>query len=82
MKHFKLLVMGITITLLSACTTAQRPMIHTEYVTIEIPVVYKIERPDRPKLLDKAIPIYLSELLTYTGILELIIDSHGENDGL
>ena len=53
----------------------------TEYKEVKVPVVYKIERPNRPifKSTDTT-PIYLLKVLEYTQTLELIIDEH--NQGL
>lgn len=53
----------------------------TEYKEVKVPVVYKIERPERPifKSTDTT-PIYLLKVLEYTQTLELIIDEH--NKGL
>lgn len=48
----------------------------TEYVMVEVPVLFKIERPSRPVLGDKTLPGYIYEIIVYTEKLETIIDSY------
>lgn len=53
----------------------------TEYKEVKVPVIYKIERPNRPTFESTdTIPIYLLKVLKYTQSLELIIDEY--NQGL
>ena len=65
----------IVLILMSVGCAAKEPIIHTEYVRVEVPVVYKLERPSRPEFTGKkSTPGYISEILTYTEMLENIID--------
>ena len=51
----------------------------TEIVEVKVPVVYKLERPDRPKFLrSDTVPTYLNKLVKYTEKLEVIIDEHNK----
>ena len=73
MKTVKVLLL-IILFMLSGCY-AQNPIIKYEYVTVEVPVVYEIDRPNRPHInSNDSIPGYLSKILTYTKTLEVIID--------
>lgn len=51
-----------------------KPITQYEYVTVEVPVKYVLERPPRPKFVKQSIPGYISELIMYVEKLELIID--------
>lgn len=58
---------------------------HIEYVEVKVPVVYKLDKPVRPKYTSKdTAPTYLLKLIEYTKTLEVIIDEHnkGSNDVL
>ena len=69
----------LLIILLTGCTTtSENVIVRTEYVRVEVPVVYKLNRPARPMKADKSAPEYLSDILTYTETLETIIDEAGE----
>jgi hypothetical protein len=62
---------------LGGCASTQPclPITTTEYVEVKVPVVYKLKRPDRPKFNPvEPTPVYLSNVLIYTEILENIID--------
>jgi len=75
MEIFKF-VPSIPLLLVLGCTNPE-VVYRTEYIKVEIPVVFKLERPDRPKFdINKSIPEYISDLITYTEILEVIIDNH------
>lgn len=73
-----------SIALLSAVLLGcSRPQIqhHIEYVEVKVPVVYKLDRPVRPKYTSKdTAPTYLLKIIEYTKTLEVIIDEH--NQGL
>lgn len=63
--------------LLSACAKPQHIVTKTEYIEVKVPVVYKIDRPDRPRYLKTdTVPTYLNKLVRYTHKLEIIIDEH------
>lgn len=52
---------------------------HIEYVEVKVPVVYALDRPDRPIYTDKdTAPTYLLKLIEYTNTLEIIIDEHNK----
>ena len=72
----RLISLIILILILSGCATPrENVIIKTEYKTVEVPVMYNLERPDRPKKqTDMSLPEYLLEVLTYTETLEYIID--------
>ena len=82
MNFWKILLMRMTnilpillIMLLTGCTTtSENVIVRTEYVRVEVPVVYKSNRPARPIKAGKSAPEYLSDVLTYTETLETIID--------
>ena len=73
-----------SIALLSAVLLGcSRPQIqhHIEYVEVKVPVVYKLDKPVRPKYTSKdTAPTYLLKIIEYTKTLEVIIDEH--NQGL
>ena len=49
----------------------------TEIVKVNIPVVYNLERPERPKFTtEDTSPSYLLKILEYVESLEIIIDEH------
>ena len=58
----------------TGCATTPQPIIKTEFVKVEVPVVYKLDRPNRPSLANKDIPSYVLELTGYAELLEAIID--------
>lgn len=52
---------------------------HIEYVEVKVPVVYRLDKPDRPQYSSKdTVPSYLIKLLQYTKTLEIIIDEHNK----
>ena len=54
-----------------------KPRVITEIVKINMPVVYNLERPERPKFTtEDTSPSYLLKLLEYVETLEVIIDEH------
>ena len=81
MNLIRISVLGLLIALIVGCSTKPTVIYKTEYKEVKVPVVYKIERPDRPifKSTDTT-HIYLLKVLEYTQTLELIIDEH--NQGL
>ena len=76
----KLFILILVLFLITGCTSTNSEIIYkTEYIIVEVPVMYKLERPDRPKLENYySIPDYLAGILTYTEILEVIIDNINE----
>ena len=79
--NFQIKLISVFLCLLFIGCSKPRVIYKTEYKEIKVPVVYKIEKPNRPvfKSTDTT-PIYLLKVLEYTQILELIIDEH--NKGL
>ena len=54
----------------------------TEIVEVKVPVVYRLERPERPRYLQTdTVPTYLNKLVKYTEKLEVIIDEHNKQQG-
>lgn len=70
----------VLLLLLGGCATKQdQPITVVEYVTVEVPVVYKIKRPSRPtKYKQQSVTSYLNDLVSYTKMLEVIIDQHNK----
>ena len=79
--NFLIKLISISLCFMLIGCTKPEIIYKTEYKEIKVPVVYKIERPNRPifKSTDTT-PIYLLKVLEYTQTLELIIDEH--NQGL
>lgn len=66
---------------LVGCTKPQ-VITKTEIVEVKVPVVYALERPERPRYLAKdTVPTYLNKLVRYTEKLEVIIDEHNSKQG-
>jgi hypothetical protein len=68
-----LLVVGI------GCSTTNSslpPIVTTEYQVVNIPVIIPIDLPKKPILNKQELPVYLSEVLIYTQMLETIIQEH------
>lgn len=73
-------LIGLIALLLSACASKPKIVTKVEYVEVKVPVIYKIDRPDRPRYLKTdTIPVYLNKLVRYTHKLEVIIDEHNTN---
>ena len=53
----------------------------TKYQEVKVPVVYRIDKPNRPVYLptDTA-PVYLLKVLEYTELLEILINEHNKKD--
>ena len=63
--------------MLLGCSAKPRVITETEIVKVSIPVVYNLERPERPKFTtEDTSPSYLLKLLEYVETLEVIIDEH------
>ena len=64
------------ILILSGCATPkENVIIKTEYKTIEVPVMYKLDRPELPEWTDDmSAPEYLAVVISYLRKLEHIID--------
>ena len=62
---------------LLGCSAKPRVITETEIVKVNVPVVYNLERPERPKFTtEDTSPSYLLKLLEYVETLEVIIDEH------
>lgn len=76
MRNVNIVLLVIWLFMITGCATKE-PIIRTEYVYVDVPVVYTLERPSRPEFTSKkSTPGYLSEVLSYTEMLEVIIDEH------
>ena len=63
--------------MLLGCSAKPRAITETEIVKVNIPVVYNLERPERPKFTtEDTSPSYLLKILEYVESLEIIIDEH------
>ena len=63
--------------MLLGCSVKPRTITETEIVKVNVPVVYNLERPERPKFTtEDTSPSYLLKLLEYVETLEIIIDEH------
>ena len=63
--------------MLLGCSARPRTITETEIVKVNVPVVYNLERPERPKFTtEDTSPSYLLKLLEYVETLEVIIDEH------
>lgn len=59
-----------------------RVITKTEIVEVKVPVVYALERPERPRYLaTDTVPTYLNKLVKYAEKLEVIIDEHNSKQG-
>lgn len=73
----------IVVFLLLTVGCARTPQVITEieYVQVNIPVRYKLDRPSRPKFRkNDTVPTYLARLIEYTSKLEVIIDENNSKD--
>ena len=68
----------LSILCLSGCASNKPEIIYkTVYQEVKVPVVYKIDRPKRPKFTtEDTSPSYLLKILEYVKSLEIIIDEH------
>ena len=72
----------LALLLVGCATTQPRTITKTEIVEVKVPVVYKLERPERPRFLEgDTVPTYLNKLVRYTEKLEVIIDEHNSKQG-
>lgn len=68
--------------ILIGCTTTKEPTIlyKTEFKEVKVPVMYKLNRPNRPKYTkDDNEVSYLLKLIKYVKELEVIIDKTSNN---
>lgn len=80
MTFLKVVSIALLSVVLLGCSKPQIQH-HIEYVEVKVPVVYKLDRPVRPKYTSKdTAPTYLLKMIEYTKTLEVIIDEH--NQGL
>ena len=72
-------ILSLLIVLMVSCSTKPTILYKTEYKEIKVPVIVKIDRPERPKYLSTDTnPSYLLKVLTYTKKLEILIDEHNK----
>ena len=63
--------------MLLGCSAKPIVITETEIVKVNIPVVYNLERPERPKFTtEDTSPSYLLKILEYVESLEIIINEH------
>ena len=71
----------IVLALLVGCSQTPRIVTQTEIVEVKVPVVYKLERPNRPEYaVTDTVPTYTNKLIHYTQKLEVIIDEHNRKE--
>ena len=79
--NFLLKINTILILLLIVAGCSNKVHTKIETVEVKVPVVYKIDRPNRPRYMpDDTIPSYVNKLITYTEILEVLIDEHNSKE--
>lgn len=61
---------------------ASKPITKIKVVEVKVPVVYILERPDRPVYQGEGLPYYLNRLIGYTEKLEIIIDEHNKRSNI
>lgn len=72
-------ILSLLIVLMVGCSAKSTILYKTEYKEVKIPVIVKIDRPERPKYLSTDTnPSYLLKVLTYTKKLEILIDEHNK----
>lgn len=78
MTFLKVTSVVLLLTVLLGCSKPQIQH-HIEYVEVKVPVVYKLDKPVRPKYTSKdTAPTYLLKVMEYTKTLEVIIDEHNQ----
>lgn len=78
MTFLKVTSIVLLLTVLLGCSKPQIQH-HIEYVEVKVPVVYKLNKPVRPKYTSKdTAPTYLLKVMEYTKTLEVIIDEHNQ----
>lgn len=74
MKAISIIIIT-TLLALTGCAVTPKEIVRTEYKTVEVPVTYNLNRPDRPEMSENEEPlVYLEEILSHTKLLEAIID--------
>lgn len=76
MTSLRVISVALLAMLLLGCS---KPKVITkiECVEVKVPIVYKLDRPNRPQYSSKdSIHSYLLKILEYTKNLEVIIDEH------
>ena len=72
-------ILSLLIIFMVGCSTKPTILYKTEYKEVKVPVIVKIDRPERPKYLSTDTnPSYLLKVLTYTKKLEILIDEHNK----
>ena len=80
-SHLKRISIVLLVGILAGCAKP-RVITKIELVEVPVPVVFKLERPERPVFLDTdTLPTYLNKLVIYTEKLEVIIDEHNSKQG-
>ena len=79
MNLVRISILSLLIILIVGCSTKPTILYKTEYKEVKVPVIVKIDRPERPKYLSiDTNPSYLLKVLTYTKKLEILIDEHNK----
>ena len=79
MNLVRISILGLLTTLIVSCSTKPTVIYKTEYKEVKVPVIVKIDKPERPKYLSTDTnPSYLLKVITYTKKLEVLIDEHNK----
>ena len=79
MNLVRISVLGLLTTLIVSCSAKPTILYKTEYKEVKVPVIVKIDRPERPKYLSTDTnPSYLLKVVTYTKKLEVLIDKNNK----
>lgn len=79
MNLVRISIISLLFMLIIGCSTKPTILYKTEYKEVKVPVIVKIDRPERPKYLSTDTnPSYLLKVLTYTKKLEVLIDEHNK----
>lgn len=79
MNLVRISILSLLLVLMIGCSTKPATLYKTEYKEVKVPVIVKIDRPERPKYLSTDTnPSYLLKVLTYTKKLEILIDEHNK----
>ena len=79
MNLVRISILSLLIALIVGCSAKPTILYKTEYKEVKVPVIVKIDRPERPKYLSTDTnPSYLLKVITCTKKLEALIDEHNK----
>lgn len=79
MNLVRISILSLLIVLMVSCSAKPTILYKTEYKEVKVPIIVKIDKPERPKYLSTDTnPSYLLKVLTYTKKLEILIDEHNK----